>query len=145
MKNQAFTLIELLVVVLIIGILAAIAVPQYQKAVKKSRAVEALLNLKSLIKAQKVFHLANGSYTRNLDDLDIKLNSIYYTYNCLTEGNDAVYCYARPMETNGYYFQMTYWFETYCRGTKESCSFISTDQMTYGSDDSYFRINLSAI
>ena len=74
MKNKAFTLIELLVVVLIIGILAAIAVPQYQKAVEKSRASEAFLLLKSLKDAKDVYSLShpNGAIP-TLAELDINI------------------------------------------------------------------------
>ncbi len=71
--RKGFTLIELLVVVLIIGILAAVAVPQYQLAAEKSRASQGIVLAKSLAEAQKVFFMANGYYTSNLDDLDISV------------------------------------------------------------------------
>ena len=60
-NTKAFTLIELLVVVLIIGILAAVALPQYQQAVEKSRAAEAFSNISSFDKAVQVWKLANPS------------------------------------------------------------------------------------
>ncbi len=73
LDTKGFTLIELLVVVLIIGILAAVALPQYQKAVNKSRATQAVTLLKSLVDAQEVFFVSNNTYTDDLTALDIDI------------------------------------------------------------------------
>lgn len=69
---KGFTLIELLVVVLIIGILSSVAFPQYTKAVEKSRAMQAVIVVRSVRDAQEVYYMANGSYAPTLDLLDIE-------------------------------------------------------------------------
>ncbi len=73
MKNakKGFTLIELLVVVLIIGILASIAIPQYFKVVEKARVAEAMSLIASVKSAQERFLARGGTYTNDLTKLDI--------------------------------------------------------------------------
>ena len=73
MQRRGFTLIELLVVVLIIGILAAVALSQYQKVVEKSRLTEAITILRSIANANQIFFMHNGRYAgpTEIDLLDI--------------------------------------------------------------------------
>ena len=89
-NNKGFTLIELLVVVLILGILAAMAMPQYFKAVERSRMTEAVNLLSNISSAQQRKYLQINKYAEDYRGLDVApagaTGAVYYTKGTVTDG-----------------------------------------------------------
>lgn len=69
-KGKGFTLIELLIVIIIIGILATLAIPQYTKMVEKSRTGEAKTVLGSMRTGEELYYAENQKYTNSITDLE---------------------------------------------------------------------------
>ena len=71
--RTGFTLIELTVVIMIIGVLAAFAVPRFKASVERSKAAEAFNYLTSIQTAQERYHAKQSAYAANIADLDIQM------------------------------------------------------------------------
>ena len=95
-----FTLIELLVVVLIIGILASIAVPYFQKAVEMSRVASVIARGKAISQAQDRFYMQNNRYAPTVDALDISVGPCPAGLSCY-EGSMASGAYYQMVRSGG--------------------------------------------
>ena len=106
-KQHGFTLVELLIVIIIIGILAMMAVPQYQKMVDKAKIAEAKSNLNAIANAIYLYHVEHGHYsaatggsdgvTTIPPELDIDISSSNPWEYCTCGGGNQAVAYANPM------------------------------------------------
>ena len=98
MKRCGFTLIEMLVVVLIVGILAAIALPQYETARDKAKFSTVMDLTRTLKSANDRYFLINQKYSLNPADFDVSVNykSISISETSSTMTFDWGYCRLSP-------------------------------------------------
>jgi type IV pilus assembly protein PilA len=98
--NEGFTLIELLVVIIIVGVLAAIALPSFLNQIGKARGSEAKSNLGTMNRSQQSYRLENNVFADNATRLDARITGKFYTYS-VTGGGVADGAGATTTPTNG--------------------------------------------
>jgi prepilin-type N-terminal cleavage/methylation domain-containing protein len=79
-KDKGFTLIELLVVIIIVGVLAAIALPSFLNQIGKARGSEGKSNLGTINRAQQAYRLEQNTFATRVANLDAKITGKFYSY-----------------------------------------------------------------
>jgi type IV pilus assembly protein PilA len=87
--NEGFTLIELLVVIIIVGVLAAIALPSFLNQIGKARGSEAKSSLGTINRSQQAYRLETNGFATSLTSLDAKINGKFYTFATGTTASAA--------------------------------------------------------
>ena len=94
--NEGFTLIELLVVIIIVGVLAAIALPNFLNQIGKARGSEAKSSLGAINRSQQAYRLEANQFAANMTNLDAKITGKFYTYSIPAAGVNAASAVTAP-------------------------------------------------
>jgi type IV pilus assembly protein PilA len=97
--NEGFTLIELLVVIIIVGVLAAIALPSFLNQIGKARGSEAKSSLGVINRSQQAYRLENNTFANGLALLDAKLSPKFYAYATPTVTANSAIQLSAPIAT----------------------------------------------
>jgi len=87
--KRGFTLIELMVVVIIVGILAAVAIPLYRANVRKAMASEGAALLGAVLTAERVYYAEHNTYTTSITDVSTTGNKYFTSFTVDSAGDDG--------------------------------------------------------
>lgn len=111
-RRGGFTLLELLVVVMILGILTAVAVPQYGRSVRRAEMVEGLTHGKSIFDSALRYKAVNGEAPTNFNQLDVGFMGTNINGEAFNDGNFTYTLYntyvAAKNNKSGYILQMRF-------------------------------------